>query len=510
MSFQDNLCVSHELYARCIELGRELGANNFTYLTSQYLDLLSDKRPRLLIITSARTKNENLLRQLQETLAGWRVIIHDHNQEQERAFADAGLVLVRTSAPFREDEVRQVSSSWKRCFSWGAFLTHAQDIDDDDLEDVSAFIIAAFTKLTNGHRQLISVWNDLAACIQGIQANQPTIHMRSILALGELRNATTDLLGKVDTSLAESIQSEKQLTENLQQKQQMFQNTKEELASLLQSVRLALSGLYLRFGTDLADEIARVRQEILSYVESVSINDLQNQLQPLVVAQSEAAVKSVVGKIAEEIDTAVTCAKDKLLSINRSVDCEYKEVVDQEPEVNLSVAPKAELSRAQEEPVGSTIATKIRNIVFSIGPAVLVAQLLNPFTGLIAGLGVLVLFTSADDTRQQMQLRKEISLNISRYFQELSTQYQSELRKELTRLFKEILDNLECNSREIINEMQKSAKKVDTPENLKELREKIATLCSHRDKLIRTRDLINQEIARLDMIRQIENVVKVK
>ncbi len=489
------------LCSTCAELGKSLGVTSFASLACRYLDLLKDRQPRLLVLAGSETKHEDILRQIREALPGWHVVTHD---QDECAFADVGLVLIRASAPFREAEAQVVSRSWRRCFTWEALLTHTRGVDEDDLDDVSGFVSAAFARLTDGRRQLSSVWTDLGTYLRSVSSSQPGTRLRSVLTLGELRNAAAEVQGKSEMLLGELTQAERRIVGEGEQKQQAFQRTKEALASLLRSLQRDLSGIQGRFGLDLADEIGKAKQDVLSYVDGAPVDDLGNELEHLVVARAESALQTVLGKIAEDIDTVTTCATDTLLAIRRDAGCGFVEIG---ADAHISLLPAVSFEAAQQESPDGSLATKLRNRLPSLSVGVLLAHLVNPVVGIISGLTMLGLFNNDLSGRQVQAIRRERASAVSRYFNECSTQCQAELRRSLARLVEEIIGNAELVCRETTAAIRGSADVTAGTDEIEAIRAKCGELRNGRDKLTRTIDLIDQEIARQDMMRQMEDIV---
>lgn len=493
--------ADNRLCSSCAELGNSLGATSFASLACRYLDLLNDRQPRLLVMAGVETKHEDILRQIREALPDWHVVAHD---QDDCAFADVGLVLIRASAPFREAEAQVVSQSWRRCFAWDALITHTVGVDDDDLDDVSGFVRAAFVRLTDGRRRLSSVWTDLGTYLGGVSSRQHGTRLRSVLTLGELRNAAAELQGKSEMLLEELTQAEKRIVQESEQTQREFQRTKEVLSSLLRSLQRDLSGIQGRFGLDLTDEINKARQDVLSYVDGAPIAGLGNELEHLVVARAESALQTVMGKLAEDIDTVTTSATDTLLAVRRDAGCGFAEIGAEAP---LNVLPAAPFEAIQQESPDGSLAAKLRNGLPSLSVGALLTHMVNPIVGVISGLTMLGLFNGDLRGRQLQAIRKERAGAVAKYFNECNTRCQSELRRSLIRLVEEIIGNAELVCRETTAAIWGSDGVTAETDEIEAIRARCGELRNGHDKLTRTIDLIDQEVARQDMMRQMEDMV---
>lgn len=488
-----------QLFASCADLGNSLDAKSFASLACQYHDLLNDQKPRLLVLTGTEILAEDVIHRIGEALPGWHIISQDQN-----IFADVGLVLVRASAPFRDAEAQILSRSWRRCFRWECLLTHTHCADEDDLEDLTSFVSAAFAKLTSERRQITSIWSDFNACVQSISSSKPETHLRSMLALSELRNSALEIHSKTDKVLSELAQLEKQLLNENKCNEHVLQMAREALSSIVRSMQRDFASVQTHFALDLVDEISKAKQEILSYVDNAPLDDLQSELEHLVVARAESALQVVIGKIGEEIDELTCKATDALTEVRKSAGCDFLEIGAELP---IDLLPSVTFEAAKQESPDSSLATKLRNRLPSLSVGVLLAHLVNPVVGVISGLTMLGLFNNELGGRQAQAIRKDRAMAVSKYMQECLGQCQTELRRSLARLTEEVTSNVEQICRETVTIVRQTIDAGADNNELSAVKDKCDSLRNGHNALARIVEMIDQEIARQDMMRQMEDII---
>lgn len=497
--------ATKRVLVECNALAQQLGAAHFGMLISGYLDLLQDQHPRLMVLSPyCDASASEIVTSIEKVLLDWKIFQTPDNAPEPgnpNPFCDFGIVLTRATNPFREEEASLLRSNWRRAFHWSVLLTHASDIDEEDLEDAQSFAHRAFSALAGDLRQLSYIWNDVHDCVESLAEQSAKLQERSMLCLSDIRDTSITLQERLEsqkTALAAEIL---RLSGGLSEKQQEYRSLSGVMAELQQKLQSDLTGAQSNAYLDLGKLMSDVRKEVKAYIQNAPIGQLEQSLEAFLETKADKVFRTVSTQAENAFDAAVTLASEALYAAR----CKYgisnreRSIVSQ----SLSVSRQIPAGMDSSQMISTTPSDDMTLLQANIGLGLLAATI-NPVLGIAVGLYGYFTRQKDRNQRQDTALRGALTSRVLTYLQEFNYSFENELKRALPTTITEIVKNVKHLCQGTLCGVDDAHAIEFDQRHIAGLQAKQARLVDESENLARLLQSMDREIDRQDLMRHME------
>jgi uncharacterized protein YbjQ (UPF0145 family) len=416
--------------------------------------------------------------------------------------SDAGLVVTRATAPLRADEAELVTRHWRRALTWHVFLPRAADLDDDDREEVTKFIRAAFRGLTEGQRELAGIWYDTDPCIHALVQARCS-RLPSIL--DQLREASIELDAHVTACRAEWTGACSRLSVDATEGKRIYAAGVRSLELLQAKIRADLNQMQGDALSQLSTELRRAEADVATFVSEAPLGQIQESINDLVGGRIRTVSQSVHTQAEAGLAAVADLASSQLAGA-AILTAHTSDAQSGAESTGLRCNVELKLGRATG--ASELMPGLLRSGLGGVGVGALVAHTILMPLALPVGIAALAVFGSQARRQEERRLRGEIGRAVREYFQANLLRCQSDLRKMLVGRAAELTENLDRACQHALQSLREQYEGGTWRQQLPAIELRLTQSREVQSRLVRLVDRIDGEQGRQEIITHLEHAIE--